>query len=456
MDELQFAGLTIVDAVARIKRRELSPIDLTREMLRRMDRLNGRLNAFITIMHTSAAEQARHAEEALDRGEDWGALHGVPIAVKDLIDVEGERTTGGSPRFPDRVDQDSDVVTRLKAAGAIIIGKTNLHELAIGVTNNNPHFGAAHNPWNTDYSPGGSSGGSGAAVAASMVPAALGTDTGGSVRIPAAICGISGLRPGKGRLSGQGVLPMSWTLDSVGPMAHTAEDLAILTDVLDARLDSPANCLETLQEPVRWLKIGIPTDPFFWLDTHFEVVGAVRAAIDQLADLGMLVNDLPLNLAEDALRASQVISMGDAAAFHAGRMKDSPEKFGVDVLSRLEWGAKNTAAQYAQARQTGKAWRHRLSEVFQQVDVLALPTTPVAALPLAEGTEAANAARILLKFTYPFSLSYLPSVSIPCGLTSDGLPIGLQLVAPAEKTILRVAHAFQQATDWHTRLPDID
>jgi aspartyl-tRNA(Asn)/glutamyl-tRNA(Gln) amidotransferase subunit A len=286
-----------------------------------------------------------------------------------------------------------------------------------------------------------------------MCSGALGTDTGGSVRIPSAICGITGLRPGKGRISTQGVIPMSWTLDSVGPMARSAGDVALMLDALDGLADRPALAVQGIGAPVKGLRLGVPKDAYFWNDTNIEIVGAVRAGIDQLAELGLEVIEVSLPLLEEALRASQVISLSEALAYHTERLDSQPERFGEDVRGRLEAAGKRTAVDYALARQAGREWRRSLHDLFRdRVDVLLTPTTQTPP-PKLEGIESVGAGRPLLRFNYPFSLSNLPALSAPCGFTSDGLPVGMQLIAPRESTVLQVAHAYQQATDWHTRRP---
>ncbi len=456
MDDLELQALTLAGAAEAIRKREISPRELIEACLSRIERLNTRLNAFLTVMTAEALRDASQAEEALVRGDTWGPLHGIPIAVKDLIDVAGERTTAGSLFFRNQIaESDAEVVRQLRAAGAIIIGKTHLHEFAIGATNVNPHYGPARNPWNLDYSPGGSSGGSAAAVAASMCLGTLGTDTGGSVRVPAALCGLTGLRPSRDRVSIQGIIPMSWTLDTVGPIARTAEDVALLLDAIDSQPLAPARCTDHLPEPLPRLRVGVPEDDFFWLDTDYQVVGAVRQAIDRLTDLGLPIASVLLPMAREALRAASVISLCDAAAYHKERLETSPEMFGEDVRARLEWAVGRSGAEYAQACQVGRQWQVVLRALFrEQIDVLLMPTTPVPGHVI-EGSEGLAAARELLRFTYPFSLSGMPSLSLPCGFTEDGLPIGMQIVAPSEATLIQLAHAYQQAVAWHARRPEL-
>ena len=454
MSEPDLIQLTLSDAVSLIERGELSPHRLTEAYLARIERLNPVLNAFLTVMGESALRQARYASEALRRGERWGVLHGIPIGVKDLIDVAGVQTTAGSDFLRGNVAlEDAYVVQQLKAAGAIIIGKTHLHEFAVGATNVNPHYGPARNPWNTDYSPGGSSGGSAAAVAASLCAGALGTDTGGSVRVPSALCNLTGLRPRAGRLNLQGVIPMSWTLDTVGPMAHTARDVALLMDALDPQPVGKNGYTAQLDQPVGGLRVGLPVDDFFWLETDIQVVAAVRTAVERLAEVGMRPVEVSLPMSEEVPRAAGVISLSEAAAYHRERLSTGPERFGEDVRTRLEWGAQRSAVEYVLAQRTMHRWRTFLKELFgQTVDILALPTTPLPAHPI-EGSEGIAAAKTLLRFTYPFSLSGLPALSLPCGFTDDGFPIGLQLVAPEERRLLQAAHAYQGITRWHLRRP---
>jgi aspartyl-tRNA(Asn)/glutamyl-tRNA(Gln) amidotransferase subunit A len=455
MEQTELTSLSLARAAVMIRRHELSPLELTEACLTRIERLNPKLNTFISVMADEALLEARHATEGLGRGEHWGPLHGIPIAVKDLIDVAGQKTTAGSLFFKDNTaHEDADVVRQLRAAGAIIIGKTNLHEFAIGATNVNPHYGPAHNPWNQDYSPGGSSGGSAAAVASLLCLGALGSDTGGSVRMPAALCGLTGLRPGKNRVSTHGTVPMSWTLDSIGPLAHTARDVALLLDAMDNQPIMPANCILKLDEPAKGLRIGLPPDNYFWLESDLQVVSAVRKAVDALVDLGMELVEVEIPQIKGIQRAASVISMADAAAFHQERLESQPERFGDDVRTRLEWGMRRSGVEYSLARQSGREWQAFMRTLFREhIDVLALPTTPLAAQPIA-GTEAISAAKEMLRFTYPFSLSGMAAISIPCGFTDDGFPIGIQLVAPGESVLTQVANAYQQLTPWHLRRPE--
>jgi aspartyl-tRNA(Asn)/glutamyl-tRNA(Gln) amidotransferase subunit A len=446
IDKLSLANLSKL-----IHDRQVTPLEVVEVCLERIEKLNPTINAFITVLTDTAREEAEQAAAAIKRGEDWGPLHGIPIGVKDLIDVAGVPTTAGSRFFKDNIPRkDAIVIQQLRAAGAIIIGKTNLHEFAVGATNINPHYGPARNPWNPDLSPGGSSGGSAAAVAAAMCPGALGTDTGGSVRLPAAFCGLTGLRTALGQVSTQGVIPMSWSLDTVGPLAHSAEGVALMLDAMT--IDAAVPHAQTIGEPVQGLHIGIPKDDSIWADLSLELVGPVRSAIDVLVvDAGMKLVEVSLPDFRQAYQAATTISMGDAAAYHRDRLANDPQLFGADVRARLEQGAARSAADYALARQFERSWIRRLHTLFRdEIDVLVTPATGVISHAI-EGSEGVSAAAELLRFTYPFSLSRLPALSMPCGFSDDGLPVGVQLVGRDTSILLRAAHAHQQHTEWHVR-----
>jgi len=451
LDESALNTLTLTEASELIRKGDLTPLELTEACLARIQHYEPTINAFINVLAETALTEARYATKSFDRGEDWGTLHGIPIAVKDNIDVTDTTTTAGGKFFDDAVaTADAEVITQLQAAGAIIIGKTNMHEFAIGVTTDNPHFGTCRNPWNAGFSPGGSSGGSAAAVISGMALGALGTDTGGSVRVPAALCNLVGLRPQKGQVSTQGVFPMSWTLDSVGPIGYTASDVALLYDAM-----SMSNSATQLNRSVRGLRLGVPTDDFIWMETNHQVSAAVRLAIDAMTTLGIEMTDIALSMMSEAQTAGSMIGIIEAAAVHRERFDLEPERFGEDIRARLEIGKDRSGIDYAQARQRGREWRRSLDALFEgQIDVLITPTTPVPA-PEIYQMEAISSAKMLLRFTYPFALSGLPSISVPCGFTSDGLPIGLQLVALDANLLLRLAHAFQQVTDWHTKRPNL-
>lgn len=450
------------EAAALLRARTISSVELTRACLARIADLDPELVAFITSTPEAALTSAKRADDELAHGRVRGPLHGIPVALKDLYDTAGVRTTAGSRILRDHVPaSDSAVAERLWAAGAIGLGKTNLHEWAFGVTNQNPHFGAAKNPWDRARVPGGSSGGSAIAVATGMCFLSPGSDTGGSIRIPAALCGIAGLKPTFGRVSLRGAVPLSWTLDHAGPLARTVRDLALAMNVLagyDAGDPFSANVAVSdhtgeLDDGARDVRVLVPTTHFFD-DADPEVTAAVRAAIDVLRSLGARVREAPLPYT-DLLRSTQrAIITVDAATYHASRLRERSGDFGVDVRERLRGGETISAREYAQARHDREVVRRAWGDVLQETDVIVTPTTPIAAPPR-EGQDALAAAARLTAYTSPFNLTGLPAASIPCGFTRSGLPIGLQVAAGPwrEASLLRVANAYERATEWHDRHP---
>lgn len=456
--------LSIGEASRLIRRRELSPLELTRACLERIRRLDGTLNAFITVTGESALAAAREAEAAIARGEYRGALHGIPIAIKDIFATQGVRTTAGSRILADWVpEHDATVVARLRATGAVFLGKVNLHEFAYGVTNVNPHYGPTRNPWDTERIPGGSSGGSGAAVAAGLCLGAIGSDTGGSIRIPSSLCGIVGLKPTYGRVSRHGVVPLSWSLDHVGPMTRTVEDAALM---LSAMAGHDAQDAASASEPVpdypaalmgdiHGLRVGIPRAHFFE-GVDDAVLVCVEEAIRTLGEIGAKVEEISIPSVAQASAAASAILWSEATTYHYLNLKSRPQDYGDDVRVRLEAGLGYLALHYIQAQRVRSLFRQELTGIFQEVDVLATPTTPTAALKIGEAP-ADRARSSLTRFTSPFNLAGLPALSVPCGFTLEGLPVGLQIVGRAfdEVTVLRAGHAYQQHTDWHKRRPPV-
>jgi aspartyl-tRNA(Asn)/glutamyl-tRNA(Gln) amidotransferase subunit A len=459
---MELTELTLTDAARLISQGEVSPLELTRAHLDRIHNLEPRLNCFITLTEEDALRRAKKAEQAIIHGEYLGRLHGIPIAVKDIYETAGIRTTVGSKFFDNYVPgEDCTVMDSLNAAGVICLGKLNMHEIALGVTTNNPHFGACHNPWQLDLSPGGSSGGSGAALAAEMCIVSLGTDTGGSIRIPASLCGIVGLKPTYGRVSLKGVIPLSWNLDHAGPMARRVTDVAILLrsisgyDPLDPySIDHPVDdYLSGLETSIKGWRVGLASDPFF-TNADEEILEAVRTAGSVFIDLGAKVDQVEIIGGREAAQSNGLMTTSDAAAFHAERLQNHPEGFGEDVLKRLQTGAAYTSMEYIQARRNQTLLRRQFEGFFQDYDVFLTPTTPIAAPPL-QGPDAIQQAGTLTRFTSPFNLTGLPAISLPCGFTSAGLPIGLQIISKpwAEAQVLQTAHAFEQATSWHLQKP---
>ena len=463
-DDLNF--LTISEAADLIRGKQLSPVELTEARLERIAKLDPLLNSFITVTHEIALEQARAAEIEISRGDYRGALHGIPIGLKDLYPRANVATTAGSKFLRDTVDlADCTVVGKLRAAGSVFVGKTNMHEWAFGVINDNVHFGTCKNPWDVTRSPGGSSGGSAAALSAGLCMGALGSDTRGSIRIPAALCGIVGLKPTYGRVSLSHVVPLSWTLDHAGPMARTVKDVAILLQAIagwdegdPVSVNVPVDdYLSQINQGVKGLRIGVLHDDLF-----DEAEPAIQEAVDEASQVllrlgAVLRRQLPYR-SFDTRDTSRFISGVEAATFHEERLRTRPEDFGADVLARLKSSQEFTAADYARARRAQVELIHDMQRVFKEADVLIAATTPMVA-PRFENAAGLDKARTVLSwFTAPFNMAGLPAISIPCGFTAGGLPIGLQLVAAPwqEAQLLRAAFAYEHATEWHQRRPPID
>lgn len=458
---MQLIDLTLSESADLIARKETSPVELIRAYLERVETLDPQLNSFITVTAETALEAARLAEMEITHYGTRTRLHGIPIALKDLYETRGVRTTAGSLFFKDNIpEQDGYVVDKLNAAGAISLGKLNMHEIALGVTTVNPHFGTCHNPWDLSRISGGSSGGSGAALAGRLCLGSLGSDTGGSIRIPASLCGVVGLKPTYGRVSLRGVIPLSWNLDHAGPLARSVKDAAILLQVIAGydpldphSVDIPVDdYLERIEGGVNGWRVGVASDEFFTQVTDGEVLAAVMSAARVFESLGAVVEAVPFPDARQAAQANGVMTPSDGAAYHRERMASAPEKFGADIRQRLETGAAFTSTDYILARHTQTLLRHQFTRFFDEYHLLLTPTTPVVAPPI-EGPDAIEQARLLTRFTSPFNLTGMPALSIPCGFNSQGLPVGLQLVvAPwAEANLLRAAYAYEQAAQWQRR-----
>lgn len=459
---MDLTELTLYEAADLIARREITPVELTQAHLTRIEQVEPKLNSFITLTAEAALQSARQAEETLRRGGYHGLLHGIPIALKDLFETQGVRTTAGSKIFADLVPEtDGAVVKKLKAAGAVILGKLNMHEIALGVTNDNPHFGACRNPWDLERIPGGSSGGCGAALAARLCLGALGSDTGGSIRIPASLCGVVGLKPTRGRVSLRGVIPLSWNLDHAGPMARSARDAAILLQAIAGydtedpySINHPGEeYLMALKAGVSGWRVALASDAFF-TEADAEVLAAVQDAARVFVQLGANVEEVAFPGAREAAQANGLMVTSDGAAFHRERLQNRPQDFGSDVLQRLQTGAVYTSTEYILARHTQTMLHHQFERIFTEYDILLTPTTPIAA-PLRTGEDAIERARQLTRFTAPFNLTGLPALSLPCGFTREGLPIGLQIVSRswAETQVLQAAYAYEQVAGWNMRKP---
>jgi aspartyl-tRNA(Asn)/glutamyl-tRNA(Gln) amidotransferase subunit A len=454
----ELSSLTLKRASELVRTRAVSPVELTQACLQRIQKYNAAFNAFITVTSDEAMRAAREAESEIQRGRWRGPLHGVPIALKDNIDTAGVRTTGASELFESRIPEtDAEVARRLKTAGAILLGKLNLHEFAYGGSSTVTHYGTMRNPWGRDYVTGGSSGGAGIAVASDFCFAALGTDTAGSVRMPASHCGIVGLKPTYGLVSTRGVMTLSWTLDHVGPMCKTVEDAALMMNVIAGFDELEPTSVDTsipdytraMKTATAKLRLGIARRPFFD-NLNPEVAKAVDAAITVLRKItaGMADVELPPTGNAATLWGSE------AYAYHKAWITQSPEKYQPGTRNQLQRTANANGAEYAQARRDLDRVRRDIKKVFTKVDLLIAPTmkSPPALLsaPGAGGGGGNN--------NVAFDMYGVPSISVPCGFTNSGLPIGLQISGGhfAEIQVLALAHAFEQATEWHKKNPVLD
>lgn len=454
---------SILEIGPRLRRRDLSPVELTRDCLERIDGLNPRLNAFITVTADSALKQAAEAEAEILRGENRGPLHGIPIGLKDLVDTAGIRTTASSALFKDRIPvQDGEVVRRLRSAGAVFLGKQNLHEFAYGGSSMISYFGEVHNPWDPGHIAGGSSGGSASAVAAGLGFGAIGTDTAGSIREPAAQCGVVGIKPTFGRVSARGVIPLSQSLDHVGPIGRTVSDVAVLLQAVAGFDSADPNSVDTpvpdyltaLRGELKPTRIGVPRK-FFWDDLDEELASAVEVALDVLRTLGCEIHEVSLSVPAD-----RTLQAAESYAYHREFVASSPELYQPETLRRIRSGENISGAQVEAARQDLANARREIQSIFSNLDFLVTPAVPIPAPPLAELKQHPDLLRprelVLLRNTRPFNVWGLPAISVPCGFTRAGLPLGLQIAGPpwSEAGVLRVAYAYEQATAWHKQEPD--
>src|SRR5215813_4202719 len=440
MAKTDLAFLSIPQLARLFRSRKLSPAELTKHFLERIERLNPELNAYLTVTSELALAQAKKAEAELcsPRGKksrrDRGPLHGIPLSLKDNIPTAGIPTTVGSKFLKEFVpERDAHIAAKVKEAGAILLGKTNLHEFAYGVTTNNPHYGATKNPWDTSRIPGGSSGGAAAAVAAGLCVAAVGTDTGGSIRIPASLCGIVGLKPSLHRVSVEGIVPLSPTLDCVGPLARSVEDAAILLTTISEKRKNGAQRSKTK------FTLGIPKE-FFFDVLSSEVRASFESALKTLRKRGFVLKEVSIPPLNDTESAGNNIAWAEATRYHQKMdwfPKHSPD-YGEDVRARLEIGTRISATTYLEALETRekfiRQFHHAISEAG--VDALVAPTTPIAAPLIGEESTTINgkdhATRaLLLRLNRPANLAGIPAISLPCDVSSNGLPLGLQLVGPA-------------------------
>jgi aspartyl-tRNA(Asn)/glutamyl-tRNA(Gln) amidotransferase subunit A len=462
--------LSLAEIGERIRRKEVSPVEVTRAYLDRITAYNGKVNAFVTITADEALAAARQAETEVQRGQYRGHLHGVPIGHKDLYYTRGVRTTAGSRVRETFVpEEDATVVARYRAAGAVMLGKLNTHEFAYGPTNEHSMFGPSRNPWDLERITGGSSGGSGAAIALSLCAGSTGSDTGGSIRMPAACCGIVGLKPTYGRTSRHGIFPLCWTMDHPGPMTHTVQDAALMLQPIaghDAR--DPATTRRPVPDyaaaltgDVRGLRVGVPTRYFY--DRADPVVEqGVRGAVRTLADLGAEVREVDIAHIEHAAAAALTIYLAEATAYHEDTLATRPDLYTAQVRGFLELGNYVLAKDYLHAQRYRQLLGRSIAAVFRQVDMLVTPTLPIMATRLWQQTitvrgEEETVFAALLRNTEPFNLTGLPALAVPCGFSPERLPISMQVVGRPfeEATVLRAGHAYQQATDWHRQRPSL-
>src|SRR5580700_10441073 len=443
--------MTILESADALRAKKISSLELTNEALKKI--ANSRLNAFITVIEDAARARASAMDAELSHGIDRGPMHGVPIAHKDLVYTKGVRTTGGSKIFKDFVpDHDADIAIRLVQAGAVLVGKTNLHEFAYGITSTNPHFGAVRNPWDTERIPGGSSGGSGAALAAGILPMATGTDTGGSIRIPASFCGVTGLKPTFGLISKRGVMPLGWTMDHMGPMTKTVRDCAVAfhamggTDVAVKSAD------------IRGLRIGLPVN-YYFDRLNLEVSESVRTAVQTAAALGARIVDIKVPNIDEINVVARVLLLAEATSVHQAHL-DRRVDIGADVMTLLDQGRLIRGSDYVDAQRLRRIYCREFSKLWSAVDCIFTPATPTPAPKVGQtkmqvGAIEEDVRLATTRLMRGINVLGIPALSIPCGFTKAGLPIGLQILgAPrAEEMILRVGAAIEDATGVVGRMP---
>jgi aspartyl-tRNA(Asn)/glutamyl-tRNA(Gln) amidotransferase subunit A len=447
--------MNILQISARLRDHSISPVELTKQCLARIEKFDRKLNAFILVTAESALAEAKKAEEEILRGDWRGPLHGIPIALKDIIDIAGVPTTAGSNLFRNRVaSEDADVVRHLKDAGAVFLGKQNLHEFAYGGSSMVSAYGPVRNPWNPEHIAGGSSGGSAASVAAEFCYAAIGTDTAGSIREPASLCGVVGFKPTFGLVSTRGIFPLSQSYDYAGPIARTVADATVMLQAIIGE-GTKEDYVAALDQPLpKLLRLAIPR-PFFFDDLDPEVSSSVEEALKVLRAFGEL-QEVELPVPTD-----RTLQSAESYAVHAEFISKNPELYQPETLRRIQNGANISSEQIARGRRELEHQREAFAAFFTSVDFLITPTVPIPAPLVSKLQNDPEQLRptelILLRNTRPFNVGGGPAISIPCGLTQSGRPIGLQIAGPhhAEAAVLQLAHAYEQRTEWHNRKPPI-
>ena len=470
MDATEICYMSAGELSRLIRNKELSPVEVVEAHLARADALEPALNSFITLLPEQAIAAARQAEQEIQAGRYRGPLHGIPLGLKDLYYVRGVRNTAGSRIYDEYVpDFNCTVAARFKEAGAILLGKLNLHQFAFGPTGENPDYGNMHNPWNPELISGGSSGGSGSAAASGECTLTMGTDTGGSIRIPSALCGLAGLKPTYGRVSRHGITALCWSLDHPGPMTRTVEDCALVMNAIagyDPNDPASANVpvpdfTNALTGDIKGLRVGVPKE-YFEVPVDPQVEWAVRRGIEVLGELGATVSEVSWPMYHYSAPISTAILMAEAAAYHAKLVRARGDQLYSAVRLRIEAGLFISAAEYLQAQQARTLFIRRSRELLEEVDILAGPMEPITAHKIGDthvqvGDTTMGSVPALTQYTRPFNLNGFPAITVPCGFSEDGLPIGLQLAGRPfdEETVLRAAHAYEQATDWHGRRPPV-
>jgi len=470
MDTLEICYMGAGDLSKLVQSKEISPVEIIEAHLTRIDATEPMLNSFITLLADQARKSARQAEKDIQAGRYKGPLHGIPVALKDLYNTGGVRTTSGSRIFDTFIPtEDCTVAAKFHQAGAILLGKLNMHQFAYGPTGENPDYGHMHNPWNLDMVTGGSSGGSGSAAAAGQCTITTGSDTGGSIRIPAALCGIVGLKPTYGLVSRYGLSSLSWSLDHPGPMTRTVEDTAITMnviaghdpkDVASAKVDIP-DYTSALTGDVKGLRIGIVKE-YFEAPLDPQVRKAVMDAISLLESMGAEIKEVSYPMFNQSQAISSTVLMAEATAYHRDLLEKDGHQLYDPVRQRLEAGLFISAAEYLRAQQARSIFDQQGRRLLDEVDLLAGPTEPVTAPEIMAskvmaGEQEVGVVGALTQYTRPYNINGFPAISVPCGFSDDGMPIGLQLAGRPfdELTVLRAAHAYEQANDWHTRRPPI-
>jgi aspartyl-tRNA(Asn)/glutamyl-tRNA(Gln) amidotransferase subunit A len=453
-----------------IQKKEISPVEVAEAHLKRMELLEPTVNSFITVLSDQALAAAREAEKEILAGRYRGPLHGIPLGLKDLYYTEGIRTTSGSKLFDDFVPAfDSTVVARLKAAGTILLGKLNMHPLAYGPTGENGEYGDMHNPWNPALIAGGSSGGSGSAAVSGECTLTMGSDTGGSIRIPSALCGLVGFKPTYGRLSRHGLTPLAWSQDHAGPIVRTVEDCALVMNAtagydpkdptsLDVAVPDYTRCLTG---EMKGLRVGVPKE-YLEVPLDSQVKTTVWKAIDKLGQLGAVISDVSWPVYRYCTAISSAIQMAEATAYHSQLIRTHGSRIYPPVRLRLEAGFFLSASDYVQAQRARSLFYRESLDLFEKVDLLAGPTIPVTAFRIGTtrvnvGDKTAGVIGLLTQYTRPFNLNGFPAITVPCGFSDEGLPIGLQLAGRPleEETVLKAAFAYEQSSDWHLRRPPL-